>query len=830
MTLSRRTLLKVGLGAGAAPLLARLPRRQHEQDSDVHIEGEALRARPLPLNRVRLLGGPLKRAQELDARYLLQLEPDRMLAYYRQRAGLRPKAEPYGGWDGGGRNLTGHIAGHYLSAVSLMWAATGDTRFKERADYIVDELRIVQDAQGDGYLSALEGGRRAFGELSRGIIRSASFDLNGEWSPWYTLHKTYAGLRDAYRYTGSRDALEVEIKFAEWAERILAPLDDAQIQRMLDTEFGGMNEVMADLYADTGDGRWLDLSYKFEHEAFIRPLRRHQDDLDGTHGNTQIPKLIGSADRFVYATTPADLLAAAFFWDRVVQHHSFATGGHGTDEYFGPPDRLSGRIDGRTAETCNVYNMLKLTRRLFAIRPDAHYADFHERALFNHILGSIDPRDGRTCYMVPVGRGVQHEYQDMMHSFTCCVGTGMESHALHGDGIYYESGETLWVTLYAPSTAEWSKADLRLTMDTAFPEGETATLTLALAGPKVFTLALRRPYWAGDGFDVKVNGESVAIGGREEESDPESERRVRRQYAYPNAASSFVKIERTWRSGDSVVVTLPKSLWLEPLSDNPRRAAVMWGPLVLAGDIGPERARGTVEGEGLEPAPTVPVLVAAERPVASWLESVDREPVRFRTVDVGREPSAAAGAQDVDLIPFYRLHRRSYAVYWDLFTPDEWEERKAEYAAEAERLRALEAATVAYLQPGETVFEREFNYQAGDGVVPQRIQGRPGRRGTSWFSYDVPVDPAHPMTLVATYYSGDRRGTPAEFEIHIDGTRIAEQVIEQSDPHRFFDVAYSIPEQLVRGREKVTVRVQARDGSQIATIFGLRIIRGALPR
>src|SRR5437899_2891331 len=265
MTLSRRNAIKLGLGAGAgavpllgyAPLLveaeARAPRAR---------SGEVVKARPLPLSAVRLLAGPLKHAQELDRQYLLALEPDRMLAYYRQRAGLAPKAEPYGGWDGGGRNLTGHIAGHHLSAVSLMWAATGDVRFKERASYIVRELKAVQDAHGDGYLCALEGGRKAFAALARGEIRSAAFDLNGEWSPWYTLHKLYAGLRDAYRHTGNGTALAVEIRFAAWAERVLSGLDDAQLQHMMNTEFGGMNEVMCDLYAYTRAARWLALSYK----------------------------------------------------------------------------------------------------------------------------------------------------------------------------------------------------------------------------------------------------------------------------------------------------------------------------------------------------------------------------------------------------------------------------------------------------------------------------------------------------------------------------------------------------------------------------------------
>ena len=829
MTLSRRNAIKLGLGAGAgavpllgyAPLLveaeARAPRAR---------SGEVVKARPLPLSAVRLLAGPLKHAQELDASYLLALEPDRMLAYYRDRAGLRPKAEPYGGWDGDGRNLTGHIAGHYLSAVSLMWSATGDPRFKQRADYIVGELKQVQDAHRDGFLSALKGGRTAFDELSRGEIRSAAFDLNGEWSPWYTLHKTYAGLRDAYRHAGNRTALDVEIKFAAWAERVLSRLDDAQLQHMMNTEFGGMNEVMCDLYADTGDARWLALSYKFEHRAFLEPLERHQDDLAGTHANTQIPKILGSAARFLYTGTPSDLLAAGFFWDRVVQHHSFSSGGHGKDEYFGPADELSDWIDGRTAETCNVYNMLKLTRRLFSFWPDPHYADYHERALFNHMLASIDPADGRVCYMVPVGPAVTHEYQDMFRDFTCDVGTGMENHALHGDGIYYEGDDRLWVNLYVPSSATWAKTGVELTMETDFPEGETAKLALRLRAPREFTLALRRPYWTGQGFLVKLNGQIVEPG---QEPAPDSlDRTGRSQYRRPAyEPSSYLELKRRWTSGDVVEVALPKTLHLEPLPDNPHRLSLMWGPLVLAGDLGPEPDGH--RGEGARPAPPVPVFVTAD-PVATWLKPVAGAPGHFRTDGVGREPDARGRVSDVDFQPFFRLHRRTYSTYWDLFTPAEWDRQKTAYAAEAERLRKLAAATVAYLQPGEVVFERQFNYQAGEGAQPQRILGRPGRRGRTWFSYDLPVEPSHPMVLITTYFSGDRRGTPADFGIQVDGGSIGDQQLGLSDPHRFFDLEYRLPEDLVRGKSKVTVRFQAKQGSQIATVFGLRMIRGDAAR
>jgi DUF1680 family protein len=750
-------------------------------------------ARPLPLSAVRLTGGPLKHAQELDADYLMKLEPDRMLAFYRERAGLPKKADPYGGWDGDNRNLTGHIAGHYLSAVSLMWAATGDPRFKQRADYIVSELKTVQDKQGDGYLGALQNGRQAFQEVASGNIRSSGFDLNGLWSPWYVLHKTYAGLRDAYRYTGNRTALDVELKYAAWAEKILSGLDDAQTQKMLNTEFGGMNEVLADLYADTGDKRWLALSYRFEHRAILDPLKRHEDPLNGVHGNTTVPKLLGSLARFIYTGDVGDGFAAGYFWDRVAHHHSFATGGHGKDEYFREPDKLSNIVDGRTSESCNVYNMLKMTRQLFALRPDIEYPEFHERALFNHVLGSIDPNDGSMCYMVPVGQGVRREYQDMFRSFTCCVGTGMESHALHGYGIYYEAADRLWVNLYAPSTVEWAAAGARLEMQTSFPEGDAAAMTVNLRAPKMLTIAMRRPSWAGEGFGVKVNGSDV------------------KNLPPPG---SYVELKRTWATGDTVALVLPKALHLEPTPDNPRRVALMWGPLVLAGDLGPEppRTRGAAPALPVD----VPALIAAVRPIADWLKPVADKPGTFRSDGVGRPV-------DVEVAPFYRVQHRTYAAYWDLYTPAEWEKKSAEVAAERERDRKLEAATVAFVQPGEMQPERDFNQQ-GENTTIARVNGRPGRTGRGWFSFDVPTDSTRPMVLVVTYHTDNRR--PRSFDILVDGQRIAQETFDASSVSRFVDLEYSVPADLVRGKQRVTVRFQATNNNDIATVFGIRMIRG----
>jgi uncharacterized protein len=759
-------------------------------------------ARPLPLSAVRLTGGPLKHAQDLDIDYLLKLEPDRMMAYYRKRAGLEPKAPGYTGWDGDGRNLTGHIAGHYLSAVSLMFAATGDARFKERADYLVKEMKEVQDKNADGYLGAIEGAREKFAEVAAGNIRSSFFDLNGMWSPWYTLHKTFAGLRDAYRYTGNRTALEVETKFAAWAEGILSKLDEAQTQKMLNTEFGGMNEVLADLYADTGDKRWLDLSHHFDHRAVRDPLAQRQDILAGLHGNTQVPKLLGYLARYIYTGDKTDGTASEFFWDAVALHHSYATGGHGRDEYFGPPDKLGDRVEGRTDESCNVYNMLKMTRRLFAIHPEMKYAEFEERALFNHVLGSIDPEDGRTCYMVPVGRGVQHEYQDMMRGFTCCVGSGMESHGLHGDGIYYESGDKLWVNFYAPSTANWQSAGVGIVMDTTFPEGETAMLKVSTPKAKQFTLALRRPSWAGAGFSVKINGTAV------------------KGVANPG---SYVELKRTWKNGDTVELVLPKTLHVEPTPDTPSRVALMWGPLVLAGDLGPERER---RGGGGAPIAPVPSFVS-DGAVTDWLKPVADKPGNFHAA--GRDTDDQA--RKIDLVPFYRLHRRTYAVYWDLYTTGGWKQKLAEVAAGKERQRKLEAATISSLEPGDTNKEKEFNQQ-GEETTVDRAMGRTGRRGRKWFSFDLPVEPSRTITLVVTYNTEQRPKRSAE--ILIDGQRVGEQAIEGSPNGsavgHFFDVDYKIPAALIKDKQKVTVRFQATSGSEIPTVFGVRTIRADAER
>jgi len=442
--------------------------------------------------------------------------------------------------------------------------------------------------------------------------------------------------------------------------------------------------------------------------------------------------------------------------------------------------------------------MIKMARTLFAVQPDTRYADYHERALFNHILASQDPDDGRVCYMVPVGRGVQHEYQRKFESFTCCVGSAMESHALHADGIYYESGDKLWVNLYAPSTADWKSGGVKLEVVTDLPIGQTVTVKVTPKSSKKFTLALRRPFWASDGFSVKVNSSVI------------------KTVAPPN---SYVEIARTWKAGDRVELVMPKTLRREALPDNPNRFALMWGPLVLAGDLGPVRG----PGQGRAPQPDVPVLVAPEQPVANWLKPVEGKPGAFRTAGVGLK-------QEIDFVPFYQLPRRRYAVYWDMFTPTEWTNREAEFRAGEEKQKKLEAATIAFAQPGQMQAERDTNQQ-GEGSSPVQVEGRFGRSATKWFSFDLPVNPAYPQTLIVTF-SNENRG-PSTCDVLVDGKKVGEQTGPRRSPEqviRFFDVEYKLPADLIADKKKITVRFEATNGRSTPSVFGMRTVRSDMER
>ncbi len=747
-----------------------------------------LSAQPFPLSDVRLLPGLFQDGQDIAVRYLLSFEPDRLLAKFRQDAGLTPKAPHYEGWESQG--VSGHSAGHYLSACALAYAATGDQRFLERVNYMVDELAACQQANGDGYVAAIPDGKKIYAEVGAGDIRTEGFQVNGCWVPNYTLHKLFAGLRDAYHYCGNETSLHVSRGLADWLDKTLANLSEAEFQKLLVAEHGGMNETLADLYADTGDQRYLALSRRFHHQAILQPLAEGQDILPGKHANTQIPKLVGLARRYEIAGDENDRRAAEFFWDRVVHHHSYVTGGHCDHEHFGEPDKLNDRLSTDTTETCNVYNMLKLTRLVFGWKPEAQVADFYERALLNHIRATQHP-DGRVIYNLSLKPGGSKQYLPV-DSFTCCSGTGMENHVKYGEAIYFRGSDDLWINLFIASEVTWKERQLTLRQETAWPDGDSTQLTFASQEPQEFTLHIRHPYWATNGLRITINGQAQPI-----DSQP----------------SSFASIHRTWQSGDKVVVKFPMTLRTESMPDNTRRIAVFYGPTLLAADLGPEN-----DPQAGTPS-YVPVLLTDNRPVADWVEAENKQQSVFRTHGVGQP-------RDVALVPFHRLHERHYTVYLDVFTAEEWARREAEIRAQQAREQRLAARTVDVLRIGEMQPERDHNLQGEKTGVGEHL-GRKWRHAVDggWFSFDMHVAANTSHELLCTYW-GSESGQRT-FDILINGTKIAQQTLMNDKPGEFFEVTYPVPEEMTRENTTVTVRFQGHPNNFAGGLFGCRMLRVA---
>jgi DUF1680 family protein len=744
----------------------------------------ALHAQPFSLKAVRLLDGPFKSAMERNGTYLLALEADRLLCWFRKNNGLEPKAPVYGGWETQG--VAGHTLGHYLTACAQMYAASGDARYKQRVDYIVEELTACQQRRGDGYVGAIPDGDRVFREISEGDIRSQGFDLNGIWVPWYTLHKLFAGLIDSYLYADNPQALTVAARLADWTIRITQKLTPEQWQRMLACEHGGMNESMALLYAITGRQDYLEMARKFHHRAVLDPLERQEERLAGLHGNTQVPKVIGCARQYEMTGEERYRTIAAFFWNAVTGHHLYAIGGFTSGEHFGPPNRLSDRLTTTTAETCKTYNLLKLTRHLFCWNPSAVYADYYERALYNHILASQNPDDGMVCYYMPLQPGAFKTYSTPHDSFWCCVGTGIENHTKYADSIYFRDDQGLYVNLFIPSELRWPEKGLTLRQETRFPEENTTRLTLACDKPVPLTLRIRYPAWAAGPLQVKINGRRQKADGR---------------------PGSYLQLQRAWKNGDRIEITIPTSLRQEAMPDNPNRVALLYGPIVLAGALGAQDRE----------APRIPVFVTNGKPLDQWLKSVPGKTLTYRTQGVGRPA-------DVTLIPYYALHHQRYSVYWDLFTEAQWQRREAEYRAEQERLRELERRTVDQLAIGEMQPERDHNLQ-GEKTGAGDFQGRKWRHAIDggWFSFEMKVLPDQPMDLVLTYWGSDVGGR--EFDILVDGEKIATQVLNNNLPDRFFDVTHPLPESLTRGKQRVTIRLQAHPGRMAGGLFGCRVVR-----
>jgi DUF1680 family protein len=745
------------------------------------------RVLPFDIKDVKLLDGPFKKATELNIKSLLNYEPDRFLAGFRREAGLKPRAEQYHGWED--ETLAGHSLGHYLSACALMYQTTGDKRFLDRVNYIVAELDTCQQAGRNGYVGAFKNGQKIFEEeVAKGNIRSGGFDLNGLWSPFYTMHKVMAGLRDAYELCDNKTALDIEKKFADWIDGIVIPLPDTSIQKMLHCEHGGINETLADLYADTGDEKYLKLSQTFHHKAILDSLLMGKDVLPGKHANTQIPILIGISRLYELTGNPEDRKTAEFFWDRVVHHHSYVTGGNGNNEYFGEPDKLRDRLGPYTTESCNVYNMLKLTRHMFMWHPNADEADYYERALLNHIHASQNPVDGRVIYNLSLDMGGRKEYEDPMW-FTCCVGTGMENHSKYSEGIYYHNNDELYVSQFIASELNWKDKKVVVRQETAFPDEQGTTFTIDCGQPVRFSLQIRYPYWAKDGITIAVNGKNLDI----------------KQHP-----GSFVAVNRTWKKGDKVEVKMPFTLRLESMPDDSNRVAILYGPAVLAGDLGPN------QDSAVHDPLYVPVLMTEDRDPAHWMELVPGKVNEFVTKGVGKP-------RDVMLKPFYDTHERHYTIFWDMFTQEDWNKREQDYIEYQLRMKILQKMTVDFVQAGEMQPERDHNFK-GEKTFPGYFKERGNRESRGgWFSFDMKTLPDKPMSLVVDYWGGFPGSRT--FDILVSNKVIATENISSKKEGQFISPEYTIPAELTKGQHKITVKFQAHPKNAAGPVFGVRVIK-----
>lgn len=595
-----------------------------------------VQAASFDLKDVKLLDSPFLEKQRTESKWLLAADLNRLLHTFRLNAGIASKARPLGGWEEPTVELRGHSTGHILSGLALMYASTGEERYKLKGDTLVAELKKVQDAlDQNGYLSA----------FPQFFINRAITD-GRVWAPWYTLHKIYAGLLDMYLYCDNRTAFEMVRKMGDWACQKLQGLDQNQLDKMLRTEFGGMSEVMNNLYALTGDEKYLNTAGKFYHRAQLDPLAIRNDVLPKHHANTYIPKIIGEARGYEFSGNQRQRELAEFFWNTVIQHHTYATGGNSDNEFFFAPDSLSKHLSHRTTETCNTYNMLKLTEHLFNWNAEVKYADYYERALYNHIMASQDPETGMVCYFMPMKSGTFKVYSTENDSWWCCVGTGFENHAKYGEAIYFHNQQALFVNLFIPSEVTWREKGIQIRQETQYPEKENSKLTILATNGEKFPLLIRYPSWATSGMKVSINGANQII-----KSHP----------------GSYVSLDRKWKKGDIVEINLPMTLRLEPLNDNKDIVSIAYGPIILAGAMGKEgMSKEAPFAEDQDDLARNPIpeniktaLNLGGKGIADLVKRVQgKVPMTFELKDAQQEK--------VTLLPYYQIHRERYVVYWKI--------------------------------------------------------------------------------------------------------------------------------------------------------------------
>ncbi|MEO8886038.1 MAG: glycoside hydrolase family 127 protein [Mucilaginibacter sp.] len=754
------------------------------------------------LQDVKLLPSIFKDAETTDLHYMMEMKPDRLLAPYLREAGLKPKAESYGNWENTG--LDGHIGGHYLTALSLMYASNGNAEALRRLNYMISELKKCQDANGDGYVGGVPGSKQLWDEVRKGNFAG----FKKKWVPFYNIHKTFAGLRDAYLYTGNETAKEMFIKMGDWFVNLSNSLNQQQIQELLQTEQGGINETLADVYALTSDKKYLTAAYAFSHQTVLLPLEEQQDKLTGLHANTQIPKIVGFERIAELNNDKSYKTAAEFFWETVVDHRTVAIGGNSVSEHFNPADNFSSMINSvEGPETCNTNNMLKLTKELFLADPKVKYMDFYERALYNHILSSQHPGNGGFVYFTPMRPGHYRVYSQPQEAMWCCVGTGIENHAKYGELIYAHDKNDLFVNLYIPSKLNWKQKGLILTQTTSFPEEEKTTITINDVKPGTFAINVRYPSWVKQGaFEILING---------------------KEFKTAEQQATYVSIKRQWKKGDKISIKLPMQTKMELLPDGSNYEAVVHGPIVMAAKVGnadmnnlmADGSRmGHVANGKIYPLQEMPMFVSnTTSDDASFIKPINGEPLTYTAAGL----VYPAKYNNLQLIPFYKLHDSRYVIYWEKETPQTIvpiQQKLAESEAAAAKLAAMTLDKVA---TGEQQPESD-HFMEIDNSTSGLNRGMHYRNAKGWFSYKMTDKTNEAAILRITYMGRDRN---KKFSILLNNQTIAQVALDGTHGNDIYTVDYPITNIAKPADGIYTVKFAAADGSATGDIYEVRLMK-----
>jgi len=769
---------------------------------------DRLYADEFPLGDVTLLDGPLKKARDLNVKVLLQYDNDRLLAPFLKEAGLKPKGELYPNWAG----LDGHVGGHYLTALAMN-AATGSKECRERMEYWISELQACADANarnhpewGKGYIGGVPGSDRIWSAYKKGNFGPYS----GAWVPFYNVHKIYAGLRDAWVYCGNEQAKKLFLGLCDWAIDLTSGLTDAQVERTLHTEHGGMNEVLADAYAITGDKKYLDVAKRFSHKRLLLPLSQRQDCLDNLHANTQVPKVVGFERIAELTGDEAYHEASAYFWDIVTGERTLAFGGNSRREHFPSKEACQDfvtDIDG--PETCNTNNMLKLSEELHRRNPEARYADFYELATFNHILSSQHPEHGGYVYFTSARPRHYRNYSAPNEAMWCCVGTGMENHGKYGQFVYTKKADNLFVNLFVASELNWKERGIVLRQETGFPYTETSKITI-VQGKGQFTLQVRYPGWVKpDAFQVKVNGKPVTI---------------------VTGPSSYVAISRQWKKGDVVELTFPMHNSVKYLPNLPQYIALMHGPIMLAMKTGTEdlvrliaddsRFGQLAVGKKL-PVDKAPILINNDlEAIANQLQPVAGKPLHF-TISTKMENEIRN-----ELMPFFELHDARYMMYWLALSEDSYKSYLDKLAKEEQERQALEARTTDKVQPGEQQPESDHFMETDRSQVGNTndVFYRDASDG-HYFSYMLQTGGQTDLSLRLKYW-GVGEWKSHEFDILVDDVLVKE--VNNTGKYRISEFKYEtypVPEELLKGKKQVRVKFVAKPRKQIGEIYEVRLVK-----